>query len=93
MKRVWVGWLSLAAAIVTSALALSPARAEVVVQIDKSSQRMAVSVDVRRVVPGDPTAAAAVDADISHGTLLRSYKEFTQPVDLDVLASADETIE
>ena len=45
MKRVWVGWLSLAAAIVTSALALSPARAEVVVQIDKSSQRMAVSVD------------------------------------------------
>jgi lipoprotein-anchoring transpeptidase ErfK/SrfK len=27
MKRVWVGWLSLAAAIVTSALALSPARA------------------------------------------------------------------
>src|SRR4030088_1955856 len=45
MKRVWVGWLSLTAAIVTSALALSPARAEVVVQIDKSSQRMAVSVD------------------------------------------------
>jgi CobQ/CobB/MinD/ParA family nucleotide binding protein len=35
---------------------------------------------------------AAVDADVSHGTLLRSYKEFTQPVDLDVLASADEIV-
>ena len=45
MKRVWVGWPALVAAIVMSALALSPARADVVVQIDKSSQRMAVSVD------------------------------------------------
>ena len=34
-----------AAAIVISGLALSPARAGVVVQIDKSSQRMAVSID------------------------------------------------
>ena len=34
-----------AAAIVISGLALTPARADVVVQIDKSSQRMAVSVD------------------------------------------------
>jgi lipoprotein-anchoring transpeptidase ErfK/SrfK len=34
-----------ATAIVVSALALTPARADVVVQIDKSSQRMAVSVD------------------------------------------------
>jgi lipoprotein-anchoring transpeptidase ErfK/SrfK len=37
--------LAMVAAIVLSALALSPARADVVVQIDKSSQRMAVSVD------------------------------------------------
>ena len=34
-----------AAAIVVAGLAVTPARAEVVVQIDKSSQRMAVSVD------------------------------------------------
>ena len=37
--------LSFVAAIFMSALALSPARAAVVVQIDKSSQRMAVSID------------------------------------------------
>jgi lipoprotein-anchoring transpeptidase ErfK/SrfK len=37
--------LTVAAAIFMSALALSPARAGVVVQIDKSSQRMAVSID------------------------------------------------
>ena len=37
--------LAMVAAIVLSALALSPARADVVVQIDKSSQRVAVSVD------------------------------------------------
>jgi lipoprotein-anchoring transpeptidase ErfK/SrfK len=37
--------LLLAAAIVTFVLGLTPARADVVVQIDKSSQRMAVSVD------------------------------------------------
>jgi lipoprotein-anchoring transpeptidase ErfK/SrfK len=37
--------LAMVAAIVLSALALSPARADVVVQIDKSSQRRAVSVD------------------------------------------------
>ena len=37
--------LLLAAAIVTFALGLTPARAGVVVQIDKSSQRMSVSVD------------------------------------------------
>src|SRR5437868_7219257 len=37
--------LLLAAAIFISALALSPAHASVVVQINKSSQRMAVSVD------------------------------------------------
>jgi len=37
--------LAVAAAIVISGLALSPARADVVVHIDKSSQRMAVSVD------------------------------------------------
>lgn len=36
---------AIAAAIVISGLALTPARADVVVQIDKSSQRMAVSVD------------------------------------------------
>ena len=34
-----------AGAAIVSALALTPARADVVVQIDKSSQRMAVSVD------------------------------------------------
>lgn len=37
--------LPFAAAILISALASSPARAGVVVQIDKSSQRMAVSID------------------------------------------------
>ncbi|MBN8988006.1 MAG: L,D-transpeptidase [Rhizobiales bacterium] len=37
--------LILAAAIVTFVLGLQPARADVVVHIDKSSQRMAVSVD------------------------------------------------
>ena len=37
--------LALAAAVVVAGLALSPARADVVVQIDKSSQHMAVSVD------------------------------------------------
>jgi lipoprotein-anchoring transpeptidase ErfK/SrfK len=35
----------LAAAVVMAGLAVMPARADVVVQIDKSSQRMAVSVD------------------------------------------------
>ena len=34
-----------AAAVISLGLALTPARADVVVQIDKSSQRMAVSVD------------------------------------------------
>jgi lipoprotein-anchoring transpeptidase ErfK/SrfK len=37
--------LALAAAVVMAGLAVMPARADVVVQIDKSSQRMAVSVD------------------------------------------------
>jgi lipoprotein-anchoring transpeptidase ErfK/SrfK len=37
--------LAFAAAFVVSGLAVKPARADVVVQIDKSSQRMAVSVD------------------------------------------------
>jgi lipoprotein-anchoring transpeptidase ErfK/SrfK len=37
--------LAFAAAIVMAGLAVAPARADVVVQIDKSSQRMAVSVD------------------------------------------------
>jgi lipoprotein-anchoring transpeptidase ErfK/SrfK len=37
--------LALAAAVVIAGLALTPARADVVVQIDNSSQRMAVSVD------------------------------------------------
>ena len=36
---------AVAAAVLISGLALTPARADVVVQIDKSSQRMAVSVD------------------------------------------------
>ena len=40
----FVHWV-LAAAVVISGVALTPARADVVVQIDKSSQRMAVSVD------------------------------------------------
>ena len=37
--------MAFAAALVVAGLAWTPARAEVVVQIDKSSQRMAVSVD------------------------------------------------
>jgi lipoprotein-anchoring transpeptidase ErfK/SrfK len=37
--------LILAGAVILSGLALTPARADVVVQIDKSSQRMVVSVD------------------------------------------------
>ena len=37
--------LAFAGFVMASGLALTPARAEVVVQIDKSSQRMAVSVD------------------------------------------------
>jgi lipoprotein-anchoring transpeptidase ErfK/SrfK len=48
MKRLSggrVARLAFAAAAVMAGLALSPARADVVVQIDKSSQRMAVSVD------------------------------------------------
>jgi lipoprotein-anchoring transpeptidase ErfK/SrfK len=48
MKRLPGGRLArraFAAAFVLSGLALTPARADVVVQIDKSSQRMAVSVD------------------------------------------------
>ena len=45
MKFVLSGRLILAAAMVMFVLGLTPARAGVVVQIDKSSQRMAVSVD------------------------------------------------
>ena len=48
MKRrsgVWLARSAFAAAAVMFGLALTPARAGVVVQIDKSSQRMAVSVD------------------------------------------------
>jgi hypothetical protein len=47
MKRLSGGWLArlLFAAVTVSGLALTPARADVLVQIDKSSQRMAVSVD------------------------------------------------
>jgi lipoprotein-anchoring transpeptidase ErfK/SrfK len=48
MKRLSGGRLArlaIAAAVVVSGLAVTPARADVVVQIDKSSQRMAVSVD------------------------------------------------
>ena len=45
MKRALGGRLALAAAMVMSVMALGPACAGVVVQIDKSSQRMAVSVD------------------------------------------------
>jgi hypothetical protein len=37
--------LAFAAAVVLVGLALTPARADMVVQIDKSSRRMAVSVD------------------------------------------------
>jgi hypothetical protein len=35
---------------------------------------------------------AAIDADASHATLLRSYGEYTQPVDLEVFSSADEIV-
>jgi hypothetical protein len=35
---------------------------------------------------------AAIDADASHGSLLRSYGEFTQAVDLEAFASADEIV-
>jgi lipoprotein-anchoring transpeptidase ErfK/SrfK len=48
MKRLSAGRLArlaFAAAAVMAGLALTPARADVVVRIDKSSQRMAVSVD------------------------------------------------
>jgi lipoprotein-anchoring transpeptidase ErfK/SrfK len=45
MKWALGGWLASAAAMVVSVLVVTPARAEVVVQIDKSSQRMAVSID------------------------------------------------
>ena len=48
MKRLSARRLArpaLATAMVMAGLALTPARADVVVQIDKSSQRMAVSVD------------------------------------------------
>jgi L,D-transpeptidase catalytic domain len=47
MKRLSGGWLArlLFAGATISGLALTPARADVLVQIDKSSQRMAVSVD------------------------------------------------
>jgi hypothetical protein len=48
MKRLWgrpLARLAFAAAFVMAGLALTPAHAGVVVQIDKSSQRMAVSID------------------------------------------------
>ena len=47
MKRLSGGWLAglLFAGAAISGLALTPVRADVLVQIDKSSQRMAVSVD------------------------------------------------
>jgi lipoprotein-anchoring transpeptidase ErfK/SrfK len=47
MKRLSGGWLAslVFAGVAISGLALMPARADVLVQIDKSSQRMAVSVD------------------------------------------------
>jgi L,D-transpeptidase catalytic domain len=47
MKQLSGGWLArlLFAGVTISGLALTPARADVLVQIDKSSQRMAVSVD------------------------------------------------
>jgi hypothetical protein len=35
---------------------------------------------------------AAIDADASHGSLLRSYGQFTQPIDLEAFASADEIV-
>jgi len=36
---------------------------------------------------------AALDADLSHGALVRSYADFTQPVDLDRLESADQILD
>jgi lipoprotein-anchoring transpeptidase ErfK/SrfK len=45
MKFVSGRWLTIAAAIVMSVFVLAPARADVVVQIDKSAQRMAASID------------------------------------------------
>jgi lipoprotein-anchoring transpeptidase ErfK/SrfK len=45
MKWALGGRLASAAAMVMSVLVLTPARADVVVQIEKSSQRMAVTVD------------------------------------------------
>jgi lipoprotein-anchoring transpeptidase ErfK/SrfK len=45
MKRATVRRLAIAAASFVWAMAQSPARAEVVVQIDKSAQQMTVSVD------------------------------------------------
>ena len=48
MKRLWVGQfagLMVALGVILSALTPTTARADVVVQIDKSSQRMTVSVD------------------------------------------------
>jgi len=45
MKLLSGGRLALAAAFVVSVLAMKPARADVVVHIDKSSQHMSVSVD------------------------------------------------
>jgi lipoprotein-anchoring transpeptidase ErfK/SrfK len=45
MKRRSATWLARLAGVMISGLALTAARADVLVQIDKSSQRMAVSVD------------------------------------------------
>jgi lipoprotein-anchoring transpeptidase ErfK/SrfK len=48
MKRRWSGRLArliVAGAVILCGSALAPARADIVVRIDKSSQRMAVSVD------------------------------------------------
>jgi hypothetical protein len=35
---------------------------------------------------------AAIDADTSHATLLRTYRDFTQAVDLELFSSADEIV-
>jgi hypothetical protein len=35
---------------------------------------------------------AAIDADASHATLLRTYADYAQPVDLEVFSSADEIV-
>jgi len=45
MKRRSATWLARLAGVMISGLALTAARADVLVQIDKSSQRMAVSID------------------------------------------------